>query len=158
MSYITHLGLTLTFDARLRCLCAAKQPDVDGKCYWLFPSEILTYSPVFWKHFSWLPLWDTSLGLSPTKLKPGPALSSGSGLSFSKPEPTQAQPKPGLWAQAGPGTSLPTTKDSVVKSLLHLQQTQYSRILSRSQLFRTMFVQRCSLLYDVLEYIHVYGI
>ena len=49
MSYITCLGLTLTwtFDARLQCLYAEKQPDVDGKCYWLFPSYILACSPVF---------------------------------------------------------------------------------------------------------------
>jgi hypothetical protein len=47
MSYITHLGLTLTFDARLQCLYMVMQPDIDGKCYWLFPSEILACSPVF---------------------------------------------------------------------------------------------------------------
>jgi hypothetical protein len=47
MSYITRLGLTLTFDARLQCLYEAKQPEVDGKCYWLFPSKILARSPVF---------------------------------------------------------------------------------------------------------------
>jgi hypothetical protein len=39
---------------------------------------------------------DWSPGSSPTKPKPSLALRSGSGLSYYKPEPTQAQPKPGL--------------------------------------------------------------
>jgi len=47
MSYITNLGLTLTFDARLQCLYMVMQPDVDGKCYWLLLS--ISYSQVnFW--------------------------------------------------------------------------------------------------------------
>ena len=53
-----------------------------------------------------LPFLDSSPGLSPTKPKPGPTVGSGSGLSIGKPEPAEARPKPGLWAQAGPGTSL----------------------------------------------------
>jgi hypothetical protein len=41
MSYITRLGLTLTFDARLQCLYVAKQPD------WMV--SVIGYSRVkFW--------------------------------------------------------------------------------------------------------------
>ena len=47
MSYITHLGLTLTFADGLQCLYVAKQPDMDSECYLLFLSEILACSPVF---------------------------------------------------------------------------------------------------------------
>jgi hypothetical protein len=43
-----------------------------------------------------LPFWDSSLGLSLTKPKPGPIVVSGSGLSIDKPEPAEVQLKLGL--------------------------------------------------------------
>jgi hypothetical protein len=46
-------------------------------------TQILIFQPTI----SGLPFWDASPGLSLTKPKPGPALSSWSGLGFLKPEP-----------------------------------------------------------------------